>query len=570
MQGSGVRRVAGAVGLLLLAACTQQAAPQAEPPEPTGLAQPLPAIGTRPSIDAAEVVEPERPNIVLVLLDDVSMDLVPTMRNVRRMQRRGAAYSHSFVVDSLCCVSRASLLTGQYPHQTGVLTNTANTPNEVGPVGGWEAFSAYGNPERSVNVALQEAGYATGFVGKFLNQYEPHLDPLPVPPGWTQWNAIFGSAYDGWDFESSYLDDGELRIREYLAPHPDASDEEKDAAYVGTVTSELALDFIEEHQDDEAPYFLEIAPYATHGRVGPQGAYADDPVFPPAMQDRPRPGRPDGNCGLVACSDLGIDDVPGFGDDPGDNAPRRADGSVAPAWRPQLPAPRAEDALRAMRNRARMVQSVDRMLGEVLAAVDDDTYVVFTSDNGFHLGQHSLGSGKGSAYDSDVHVPLVVVGPGVRPGTREELVTNLDLAPTFERLAGLRPAAYRSGRSLLPSLHDPASRRRDAVIIEHTWAPSLGADPDKAYSGGTIDKIPSYVAARSADGLLVRVDLDNSWAGTDYAWEFYDYRELPWERTNQYAERRRTPAVALLRREIERFDRCTELTRDDPVPARCR
>lgn len=574
MRGQ-VRRAAGVVALAAalaspaLAGCESiepapvEAAPLADSATPRTLA-------ARPSIAAPDLVVPERPDIVLVLLDDASAELFDTMPVARRMRREGASYPHFFVVDSLCCVSRASLLTGQYPHQTGVLTNTANTPNDVGPVGGWEAFEEYGNTERSVNVRLAEHGYATGFVGKYLNEYEQRLDPLPLPPGWTEWNAILGSAYDGWDFESTYAEDGRVRVRSHPAPPEDASDEEKDAAYVGTVTEELALDFIREHRAADAPYFLEIAPYAAHSRVRPEGHYADDPLFPPAMRDRPRPGRPDGNCGLVACRDLTLADVSGYGDDAADNAPVRRDGTPAPAWRPATPLPPEEDVVRALRSRARMVQSVDRMLARVLDAVDDDTYVILTSDNGFHLGQHDLGLGKGAAYDSDVRVPLLVTGPGVRPGPRDELVSTLDLAPTLERLAGLRPAAYRSGRPLLRSLADPSLRTRDAVIIEHTWAPSLGADPDKVYSGGTIDDIPSYVAARGRRGLLVRLDLDPSWEGTDHAWEYYSYRDLPWERTNQYAEPRYAREIRRLERVIARFDACAGSTRDDAVPPRCR
>ena len=119
------------------------------------------------------------PNIVLVLMDDFSMDLLQTMRNADRMARNGASFRHSYVVDSLCCVSRASLFTGQYPHQHRVLTNTANLPNPVGALGGWQAFRDNGNLRRSVNVSLHRAGYVTGFVGKYLNEFLPTQDGLP-------------------------------------------------------------------------------------------------------------------------------------------------------------------------------------------------------------------------------------------------------------------------------------------------------------------------------------------------------------------------------------------------------
>ncbi|MDP3890719.1 sulfatase-like hydrolase/transferase, partial [Nocardioides sp.] len=178
----------------------------------------------------------KRPNIVLVLMDDFSMDLVRTLRSAKKMKRRGASYRHSYVVNSLCCVSRASLLTGQYPHQTGVLTNTANTPNQVGPIGGHEAYAAYGNAGRSVNVRLRRSGYTTGYIGKFLNQYEYNPGrPIPAaPPGWSDWRVLFGSAYDGWDFHSSYVEGGRVKVRHHPAPPAGASAQTKDAAYAGT------------------------------------------------------------------------------------------------------------------------------------------------------------------------------------------------------------------------------------------------------------------------------------------------------------------------------------------------
>ena len=125
-----------------------------------------------------------RPNIVVVMLDDFSMDLVQKMRSVQRMRRAGASYPHSFVTDSLCCVSRSSFFTGQYPHQTGVLTNTSNDGQST--LGGWAAYAANGNPERAFNLRLQESGYTTGFVGKFLNEYEwsPGRELPQVVPVW--------------------------------------------------------------------------------------------------------------------------------------------------------------------------------------------------------------------------------------------------------------------------------------------------------------------------------------------------------------------------------------------------
>ena len=133
-----------------------------------------------------------QPNIVLVLMDDFSMDLLPTMRSAEAMRSEGASYPNSFVVDSLCCVSRTSLFTGQYPHQTGVRVNSTNSLDPASPLGGYEAFQAYGNGKRTFAVRLQKAGYTTGFVGKFLNRYEyvPGGEVPPPPPGWSSQHAV--------------------------------------------------------------------------------------------------------------------------------------------------------------------------------------------------------------------------------------------------------------------------------------------------------------------------------------------------------------------------------------------
>ena len=565
----GGRRRVGAL-VLALALVAVGCGSRTRPPED----RTAPPVRVVAPVDRAEprpVRSLPEPNVVLVVMDDVSTELLATMRHAQRMVRAGASYDRSYVVDSLCCVSRASLLTGQYPHQTGVRTNTANTPNPVGPLGGWEAFEAHGNLTRSVNVRLQRAGWETGFVGKFLNQYEYVPGGLlpPVPTGWSSWQPVFGTAYDGWDFDVMTADAAGTRVEHVAAPPEWAGEEEKDAAYAGTVIADRAVDFIREHEAGTAPYLLAVAPYAAHSRTTLEPHYPGDPGFPPAFADRPTATRP-GNCGLVRCADLDARDLPGWADDQADNGPVRADGTPAAQWRPALGAPDHHRATAALRSRAQMVQSVDRMLGRILDAVGPDTYVVLTSDNGFHLGQHGLGAGKGTAFDSDVRVPLVVTGPAVRPGERHGLVSNLDLAPTLEQLAGLRPAAYRSGESLLPDLVSPSGDGRRFTFLEHTWAPSLGLDPDASYAGGTMDDIPSYVAVRSRRALLVRYDLDPSWEGVDHAWELYDYADVGWERRNSWADPGSRRLVARLTDRLERFYTCGSVTGDAAVPAGCR
>lgn len=520
--------------------------------------------------DLPTVQRAQRPNIVMVLMDDFSMDLVQTMRSMRQMKRAGASYSHAFVVDSLCCVSRASLFTGQYPHQTGVRTNTSGDRDAM-PLGGYRAFEGYGNRERAFNVTLQGSGYTTGFVGKYLNEYEyvKGRDLPPMPPGWSQFNAVFGSAYDGWDFDSTYVRDGRLRTRHHSAPSLAAPMKQRDRAYAGSVIERYAKKFIKAHQDDDAPYFLEVAPYAPHNRTQPQPYYPGDPVFPPAFRDRPAGARK-GNCGPVACASLTTRDLPGFGDARGDNRPRKANGKRARAWNTRTNPFRPAQSVADLRNRAMMVQSVDRTVRRILRLVDDNTYVVLTSDNGFHLGQNGLGRGKGTAYDADVHVPLYVVGPGVVPGRRTELTSNVDLGPTFEELAGVVSPAYRSGQSLVPTFADPALVRRNHVFIEHTAQALTRLDPDSALNGDELDRIPSYVAVRSRTGLLIRYDMDTDVRRDAWAYEFYSYRQRRWEKTNAFTQPRYAAEVQALLGKLAQWDQCASSSGDQAVPTGCR
>lgn len=555
------------MGLCLLAVMVAGAAcgaPGGGPPDGD-------AVPPRTTSSAAAVGElqpaaarAKRPNVVVVMLDDFSMDLVQTMRSVQRMRRTGASYPHSFVTDSLCCVSRSSFFTGQYPHQTGVRTNTSNQGTST--LGGWPAYDTHGNPERAFNVRLQEAGYTTGFVGKFLNEYEwsPGRALPPVVPGWTTFDTVFGSAYDGWDFASTSLVDQRLRLTQHPAPPASASDAAKDKAYAGTVIGDLAMDFLRDGEASDAPYFLEVAVYAPHNRVNAEGHYPGDPLFPPMFRDR----EGERGCGRVACRKLTTADLPGFGDARKDNRPRLADGTRARAWNTVRTLP-ASLAVRDLRDRARMAQSADRLVSRILRTVGPNTYVVLTSDNGFHLGQLGLGRGKGTPYDTDVRVPLLVTGPGVVPGARGEVTSNIDLAPTFEELAGLAPAPWRSGVSLAPTFSQPRLVRQRYAFLEHTQQTLTGGDPDAAFSGAELDRIPSFTAVRSRTALLARFDLDPRPRKVTWGYEYYSYKRDRFERRNAFASPRRQQDVAALMARLAAFDTCTPAG-GEPVPEACR
>ncbi len=584
MRRGPIAAVACAVTALLAAACGGPSGLQAV--DRAGVAGVGAGVVAQPAVQSAvraAIPVPRRPNIVFVLMDDFSMDLLRTMRSARYLARHGASYDNAFVVDSLCCVSRSATFTGQYPHQTGVLTNTSNLPNRQGPLGGWRGFARYGNQDRTFAVRLQEAGYYTGYVGKYLNGYEVRArDQVlpPTPPGWSDFRAVFGTAYDGWAFQSTRTTNkGAVVLQSWPAPPRSAPQRRRDRFYAGAVIGRQAIRFLRERRGDPRPYFLEVAPYAPHGRVDDRPAYADESLFPAAFRDQPDPRRHGskkrGDCGLVDCRDLTVKDLPGFGDRRGDNRPDRADGRVAEQWNKNPLTLTRSQAQSNLRDRARMAQSVDRLVMRILRMVDTQspggTYVVLTSDNGFHLGQLGLLRGKGTAYDTDTHVPVLVAGPGVVPGPREAMVSNIDWAPTFEELAGLDSPAYRSGISLVPTLRDPAAPLQDYVFFEHTFSRSRpGEDPDRPFTGGGLGVIPSYVAVRSRTALLVRNDLDPRWGHHRYAYEFYSYVDDAWERTNEYDDPAHAAEVATLRAKLDQWDACAGLRGSDAVPESCR
>src|SRR5919204_80332 len=141
------------------------------------------AVGRTAPTPAAAAARP--PNVVFVLTDDLSWNLVRYMPHVQQMRRRGVTFARYFVTDSLCCPSRSSIFSGRFPHNTRVFTNKP-------PDGGFEVFSGRGEERSTFATALQARGYHTAMMGKYLNGYLPVT--RYVPPGWNEWDGA-GNAY---------------------------------------------------------------------------------------------------------------------------------------------------------------------------------------------------------------------------------------------------------------------------------------------------------------------------------------------------------------------------------------
>jgi N-acetylglucosamine-6-sulfatase len=401
-----------------------------------------------------------RPNIVFVLTDDLSIDLLRFMPEVQALATRGATFENYFVTDSLCCPSRASIFTGRFPHDTGVYTN-------AGKDGGIGAFYANNNEQTSFNIPLAQAGYRTAMMGKYLNRYlQPGAPVAPtyVPPGWSEWD-VAGWGYPEYDYPMNI--NGIVHQFGH-SPHD----------YLTNVITRRGVDFINAAADAHKPFFLELAPFTPHAPYTP--APRDAKKFP----------------GLAAPRPQSFNTLP-------TNPPRWLDGH------PPLGPGQIARINRAFRRRAQDVQSIDRMLGTIEAAVQArgltrDTYIVFSSDNGYHTGEYRLMPGKLTAFDTDIHVPLVVAGPGVPAGASiPQMTENVDLASTFTAIGGTTLPDSSDGHSFLGLLHggQGVAWRRDAVLIEHHGPAVDPTDPDA--QSGPSGNPTTYEAMRTKSFLYV-------------------------------------------------------------------
>ena len=337
---------------------------------------------------------------------------------------KGTTFSNYFVTDSLCCPSRSSTLRGQYVHEHGVLGNLA-------PDGGYEKFHANGDETSTIATWLHDDGYRTGLLGKYLNGYPATVAPTFVPPGWDEWDSPTsgGNPYSEYNYRLN--ENGKL-VRYGSSPQD----------YLVDVLSRKSGEFIQQKRDK--PFFLYVAPYVPHLPATPAPRYAD--AFPGVQAPR----------------------TPSL---------NQADLSAEPQWlqkRPLLDDQQIGAIDQVYRRRLQSMLGVEDLVANVVDTLKrtgqlDNTYIVFSSDNGFHLGQHRLPPGKQTAFEEDIHVPLIVRGPGVPQGKKvDDFAMNIDLAPTFADLAGAKTPGFVNGRSLVPEMHGRRpDAERSAVLIEH-------------------------------------------------------------------------------------------------------
>ena len=384
---------------------------------------------------------PQRPDIVLIVTDDQRWDTLGEMPGLRRTVRaHGMTFRNAFVVNPLCCPSRASILTGAYSHTTGVYTN-------VPPDGGVAAF----DDRSTLATWLDDVGYRTGFVGKYLNGY---AKPWYVPPGWARWVAFLRGSSHYYDYALSV--DGERR--EYGS---------RVADYSTDVLAGMAERFIHETPSGD-PLFLFLAPSAPHHPQTPAPRYVlDDP--------------------LTSFS-------------PGPNVPER-DVSDKPLY---IRALGSQDRHPEQRWNAKAValKAVDDLVVRTVRALRDrghlrNTLIVFMSDNGLAIGEHRWNY-KLTPYEESIRIPLVLRYDPLTGGTSTNaLAVNIDLVPTIAEIAGVEVPGV-EGRSLVPLMRGDVAAVRSEFLIEHLQFRSGPHRPDP----------PTYCALRTVDRLFVHYDTE--------------------------------------------------------------
>jgi N-acetylglucosamine-6-sulfatase len=458
----------------------------------------------------------DRPNFVVLMTDDQTVSDLKVMHRARRLLgAHGVRFADSYVSYPVCCPSRATYLSGQYAHNHHVM-------GLYPPTGGYGRFDR----DNALPVWLEDAGYVTAHIGKYLNGYGSEL-PADVPPGWTEWyGAVDQSTYRMWGYT----------LNENGALHTYGSAFEKNPRlYQTDVFGRRAVGFIERRAPDHRPFFLSVAFVAPHHEVPAVRARTGHLV-------RPAP-RDEGT--------LGYDPVPA--------SPAFSEASLAdkPAFlqrHERLDAQSIAAIAARHRDRQESLLAVDDAVAAIVAALRrsgelDDTYILFTSDNGYMQGEHDVPSGKMLPYEPSTGVPLLLRGPGIpEHAVSHELVANVDLTPTILKAANARPGKLVDGRSLLPFARDPQRRSGRPLLHETGGRRYIAAREHDAHEGARVRRVMSYRAVRTKRWLWVEY--------RDGARELYDRRSDPDELHSLHADPAYRPVRARLHHVLRRLAQC--------------
>jgi N-acetylglucosamine-6-sulfatase len=527
---------------------------------------------------AAEPATKPRPNFVVIQTDDQTLDqlyaAIEPAGGVRvqampytlaEVAEKGITFDRYYDSYPLCTPSRVSLMTGRYSHNNGVRGN-------VEPNGGYSGFKQNAAFTHNLPNWLQAAGYRTIHVGKFLNGYgePPYGSDTEVPPGWNAWHTVLNSDSDHYFYgyelndngsvDGPFGDSGSLETREYGERDdpgcPTAPANGKPCYYLTDVLSRISDEELL-GTPAEQPFYLQLDYTAPHG----------DFRRPAGPEPAPR------DYGTMAGAPFPHSRKQGFNEGNVNDKPRFI--REAPYLSPQeIHTYRVyyQKGLESLRSVDEGVHSIIQTLGAMHRL--SNTYIIFTTDNGFFYGEHRLTGGKFLAYEPSTHLPLLIRGPGIKPGTSTgELASVTDIAPTILELAGVQADKSMDGRSLVPFMQDPELRTRRPLLFEsfvettdveqnggapvyEGTTPTISDRPNiggKASSGATAG---ASIVAPPKDYEGIRLGPYKYIEWPDGEKELYDINKDPYELNNIARDANYFPIRAFLHAQLIRLETC--------------
>ena len=494
-----------------------------------------------------------RPSFVVIQTDDQTLaGLTGSMANTMNLiAARGMTFENYYVSYPLCCPSRVSLLTGRYAHNHDVRGN-------IQPEGGYTGFAARTAWSHNLATWMQGAGYRTIHIGKFLNGYgdQPFDDGTGIPPGWSAWHTVLNADTDHYyygyllnndgEVDGPYGDPGSWETREYgVRDDPGCPHEPVNGAPCNYITDKLTSIATEEiaATPRSTPLYLQLDYTSPHGDfrspAGPEPAprnYSLSGEFAPP------------HTSAEGLNEQDVSDKPSFIRDAPALSAEELHG-LGVYWRMELEA----------------LSSVDDGVKEVVAALGGahrlrDTYIIFTSDNGFFFGEHRLAGGKFLAYEPATHLPFLIRGPGIRPGSSsKELVMNIDIAPTVLQLASVRADRSIDGRSMVPYLRRPELESHRPVLFE-SFVETSDVEPQAGVSRAASRHRPGATASILAppkNYTGIRLGPYKYIAWPDGEKELYNVELDPYELRSLSRIPNYTPIVAFLHRQMLRLRHCS-------------
>ena len=451
----------------------------------------------------------DRPNFVFIYTDDQRWDALGVVQreqgdkarfpwfespNLDRLASEGIRFRNAFVVNSLCSPSRAAFLTGRYNHLNGVANNHSPFPTDNVT---WSAL-------------LKQAGYSTGYVGKFHHGQMTGNRP-------------------GFEYSASFLGQG----RYTDCPFQVNGQTTPTTGWVDDVSTDFAIDFLKQNRDK--PFALVVGYKSAHGPFEPPPRLADKYS---GQESRPVPN-------------MGIPAIYAGKFSAGEAKQKPAE--------PKKAKQKAKAGSGMRQGYFGCLTAMDENVGRLLAALDElklaeNTMVVFASDNGYYLGEHNLGD-KRSAYDESLRIPLVVRWPALGEKGRgkliDQMVLNIDLAPTFLDLAGVKISDTMQGRSWRPLLEGNATTAnwRTSYFYEYFF--------ERSYA------IPTVLAVRTDKAKLIKYPGHDDWT------ELFDLAADPYETKNLVSDPTAKDLLAKMQAEFDSQSKAVAFRIPDyadPVP----